>query len=151
MYRKFYDTLFELLQKENFFQANYQMVQNLTHEYLHFGTLSNLVNGHASGHNLHALSYEFVYKNKDKAYQLAEQVAESLCELDPGILNLQKNFIFDKNQQYPIVVHTEVELESGVSKPRSYQIVPKISKNEQFEFYRCRRNGLLKNKIINLN
>ena len=150
-YRKFYDTLFELLQKENFFQANYQMVQNLTHEYLHFGTLSSLKSGQAGGHNLHSLSYEFVYKNKDKAYQLAKQVAESLCELKSGILNLQENFMFDKNQQYPIVVHTEFELESGVSKPISYQICSKINTDDQFEFYRFRRNGLIKNKIVNLN
>jgi radical SAM superfamily enzyme YgiQ (UPF0313 family) len=148
-YRKFYDTLFEFLQKENFFQDNYQMIQNLTSEYLHRGTISKFDNTQ-SGHNLHSMSYEFIYKNKDKAYKLVQQMVESLCELDTSIRHLQENFIFDKNQQYPVMVHAEFELESGANKPTLYRLDSRIKSDEHFNFYRYRRQGLTKNKIVNL-
>jgi hypothetical protein len=144
-YRQFYDYLFEQLQKENFFQEHFNQIRSIVERYLQTGEITtSLIK---SGHNIHSLSFEFLYNHKHQAYQLSRSAAENFCSLEPGIVTFQNNFVFDSNQTFPVTVHLEFDLFSWQNSAHIYNIVPRISTDQEFDFYRYRRQGLLKNKF----
>jgi hypothetical protein len=91
-----------------------------------------------------------MYKNKSEAFNLGKQVAESFINLDPNVVTLQENFIYDSNQNYPIFVELNFDLlkNNKHNHLKKYEISPKKILDSEFDFYRYRRHGLIKNKII---
>jgi hypothetical protein len=90
-----------------------------------------------------------MYENRFKAYALAKTVAESFCELEPGIDLLQDNFIFGSEQQYPVTAQIDFDLSTWQDGSNCYEIRPKTT-TKQFDLYQFRRQGLLKNKITKM-
>jgi hypothetical protein len=146
-YRKFYDQMFSYLQEENFFLEHYIKLRNVVDHYLHTGQMLKFDNFSKGGHGIHALSYEFMFKNKLQAYALAKRVTESFCQPESGIVDIQNNFIFDPEQQYPISVDLDFNISDWADSKLSYKIFPKMNLNKKFDFYQYRRQGLIKNKI----
>jgi putative methyltransferase len=146
-YREFYDRLFERLQQENFFLDHFTKLRGVVDHYLHTGEMLKFDNFTNGGHGIHALSYGFIYDNKKKAYALARAVAESFCDVEQGVIDIQTNFIFDPSQQFPISVDLDFDLLTWEDDKSSYEITPKATIDGEFDFYRYRRQGLIKNKI----
>jgi hypothetical protein len=147
-YRQFYDHLFEKLQKENFFQTHFNNIRNVVDHYLQTGEIIGHDSSIKSGHGIHTQSFEFMYMHKHQAYQLAKSVAENFCRLDSGIVTLQNNFVFDTNQKFPIMVELDFDLFSWQNSECIYSVIPSMSVDKKFDFYRHRRQGLLKNKFV---
>lgn len=147
-YRQFYDHLFEELQKENFFQTHFNDIRNVVGHYLRTGELTTHDSFTKNGHGIHTQSFEFMYNHKHQAYQLAKLVAENFCRLNSGIVTLQNNFVFDTNQEFPIIVELDFDLISWQNSACIYSVIPKMSVDKKFDFYRHRRQGLLKNKFV---
>jgi putative methyltransferase len=146
-YRQFYDRLFELLPTSGF-QDHFNRLREVVDHYLHTGQMlqfDSFTKGQ-NGHGIHALSYGFMYENRFKAYALAKTVAESFCELEPGIDLLQNNFIFDSEQQYPVTAQIDFDLSTWQDGANCYEIRPKTTATKQFDLYQFRRQGLLKNR-----
>jgi hypothetical protein len=149
-YRQFYDSLFELLPTSGF-QDHYNRLRQVVDHYLHTGQMlqfDSFTKGQ-NGHGIHALSYGFMYENRFKAYELAKTVAESFCQLEPGIDLLQDNFIFGSEQQYPVTAQIDFDLSTWQDGSNCYEIRPKTT-TKQFDLYQFRRQGLLKNKITKM-
>ena len=151
-YRQFYDRLFELL-PDGVFQDHYNRLRQVVDHYLHTGQMLQFdsFTKNQSGHGIHALSYGFMYENRFKAYELVKTVAESFCELEPGIDLLQNNFLFDPEQQYPVTAQIDFDLGTWQDGSNCYEIRPKLTAHKQFDLYQFRRQGLLKNKITKIN
>jgi hypothetical protein len=146
-YRAFYDQLFARLQQDNFFLDHFVKMRGVVDHYLHTGEMLKFDNFTNSGHGIHALSYRFMYENKNQASELAREVAESFCEVEQGLINIQNNFIYDPSQQFPITVDLAFDLYNWQDEPCRYEINLKASIDEEFDFYSYRRRGLIKNKI----
>jgi putative methyltransferase len=148
-YRQFYDHLFDLLQSDNFFQEHFKKIKSVVSHYLHTGEMLKLDQFTKGGHVIHASSYEFIYNNKQQAYELSQTAAKNFCDLPTGLIQLQNSFIFDPEQSFPITVNLDFDLNSWQENNCSYKIEPNITTTDQeFDFYRYRRLGLIKNKII---
>jgi hypothetical protein len=146
-YRQFYDRVFEKLHEETFFHDHFVELQKVVDHYLRTGQMKKFENHTRGGHGIHALSYGFMYENRNEAYALARQVAESFCELEPGLDTVQQNFIFDPEQQYPVQAELDFDLSTWTNTTTCYTINPKMYLNKEFDFYQYRRQGLIKNKI----
>ena len=146
-YRDFYDRLFEQLQQDNFFLDHFTKLRGVVDHYLHTGEMLKFDNFTKGGHGIHALSYEFIYDNKNQAYELAREVAKSFCDLESGLIDIQTNFIYDPGQKFPITVDLGLDLQSWQDGPFCYEISSKAKIDGEFDFYRYRRQGLIKNKI----
>jgi radical SAM superfamily enzyme YgiQ (UPF0313 family) len=149
-YRQYYDKFFELLQQKNFFLNHFIGLRGVVDHYLHTGEMLKFDNFTKGGHGIHALSYGFIYDNKKEAYALAKTVAESFCEVDQGIIDLQNNFIYDYSQQFPIEIKLNFDLLTWKDEKSLYAISPKSTIDGEFDFYRYRRQGLIKNKITKI-
>jgi len=149
-YRQFYDCMFELLQQPIFFKEHFDKLYQVVDHYLHTGEMIKFDNHTRGGHGIHALSYGFMYENKLQAYALAKTVTQSFGELEPGIEQIQNNFIFDLNQQYPVAISAEFDLSTWQNSNNTYYINPKIKNTKEFDFYQYRRQGLIKNKIVKI-
>lgn len=149
-YRQYYDKFFELLQQKNFFLNHFIGLRGVVDHYLHTGEMSKFDKFTRGGHGIHALSYGFIYDNKKEAYALAKTVAESFCEVDQGIIDLQNNFIYDYSQQFPIEIELNFDLLTWKDEKSLYGISPKSTIDGEFDFYRYRRHGLIKNKITKI-
>ena len=149
-YRDFYDRLFEKLQQTNFFLDHFTKLRGVVDHYLHTGQMLKFDNFTKGGHGIHALSYGFIYENKKQAYALAQEVAESFCEIETGLIDVQTNYIYDPGQKFPITVNFSFDLLTWQDEPCSYTINPKATIDGEFDFYRYRRQGLIKNKITKI-
>jgi radical SAM superfamily enzyme YgiQ (UPF0313 family) len=149
-YRAFYDKLFETFKENGFFSEHYKKLKEVVTKYLYTGEMTKFDAFVKGGHGIHAISYEFMYKNKSEAFNLGKQVAESFINLDPNVVTLQENFIYDSNQNYPIFVELNFDLlkNNKHNHLKKYEISPKKILDSEFDFYRYRRHGLIKNKII---
>jgi hypothetical protein len=148
-YRQFYDQLFACLQHHNtVFQEHFQKLHSVVDHYLHTGKMIKFDNYNASGHGIHALSYEFVYNNRNQAYALSQAVAELFGHVPDSVISVQKNFVYDPDQSYPVRVDTEYDLANWESAPSQYVIDAKFPIGQEFDFYALRRQGLVKNKFV---
>jgi radical SAM superfamily enzyme YgiQ (UPF0313 family) len=146
-YRKFYDKLFQRLHTDNYFSQHFLQLREVVEHYLHTGEMLKFDNFTKGGHGIHSLSYGYMYTNKSHAYELVKEVAKSFCQLDKGIEDIQHNFIYDSEQKFPITINLYFDLFTGVDKQCVYEISLKEEINDEFDFYRYRRHGLIKNKI----
>ena len=130
-YHDYYTKLFEMLQTDIFFASHFHKIKNILTNFLTAGG-STETQDNKQGHNLHALSYGFVYENRHEAYRLAIEVADLFRQSDSVVKQLQQNFLYDETKSYPLHID-------------GYKIIPRLSGS--FEFYRNRRQGSFKNKI----
>lgn len=151
-YREFYDRMYELL-PTSVFADHFKRLREVVDCYLYTGEMlkfDNFAKGQ-NGHGIHALSYGYMYDNRVQAYALAQQVAESFGQLEPGVDVVQNNFIFEKDQQYPVTADLDFDITTWNDASNSYEINPKIAgTTTQFDFYQFRRQGLLKNRITKI-
>jgi putative methyltransferase len=146
-YRQFYDCMFDRLQQENFFQKHFQQLQHIVSRYLHTGEMQKL-DGFKGGHSIHAVSYGFVYGNKEQAYALSLEIARTFAEVETDLVSIQSNFLFDPLQSYPIDISLPYSITSWQETETHYRIKPRAVIEKDFDFYRSRRQGLIKNHIM---
>ena len=60
---------------------------------------------------------------------------------------LQEFFIFDTSHSYPVIVDLDFDFNSWSKSPGKYTITSRIPDDADFDFYRSRRKGYIKNKI----
>lgn len=153
-YRAYYDAMYDAIEKSPVLGEHFNLIRQTIKEYLTTGTYDKkkwTASGQQGGHAMYALSYKFIYDNKQQVFDLAQQVAEQFASLPNGLEKLQENVIFDFDQNYPIDVQVDLDIRSW--KPSKTQYT--ISRNERFndldpndiDYYRLRRAGVYKNKI----
>ena len=126
---------------------HYQKLRAVVDHYLHTGEMMELDSFVKGGHGIHAFSYGFMYDNKKQAYAIAQEVCTTLCDVEAGVIDLQNNFIYDPDQKFPITVNLDFDLSTWQDAACSYEITPKVTVDERFDFYRYRRQGLIKNNL----
>ena len=132
-YKKYYDTLFNMVQQHKIFGNHFKELKSLVTTYLKQGKL-DIDETKSHGHNLHSFSYEFLYNNKQAAYDLAIECGEHFINLTESDKFTQKHFLFDKDTKYPLYC-------------RDIVINPQLQDTTDFDFYALRRKNLLKNNI----
>jgi radical SAM superfamily enzyme YgiQ (UPF0313 family) len=143
-FRQFYDRLFSLIDT-SFFKDHFNSLKQEVSTYLHTGNLLN--SSKSRGHTLHSISYEYFYQNKSQAFNLGKTVAESFTNIENSVNLYQENFIYDETQTYPINLTLDFNFLDNKNESLEYQIIPREPLNEKFDFYRYRRQGLIKNRL----
>jgi len=144
-YKDFYNIYYDKIKSNTVLGAHYAEVRSIAHTYLTTGDApENFVGGHA----LHAMSYKYIYDNKDIAVDLALETLSELTNYDSRIEQLQRAFIVDSATNYPCIVSTDYNVFSGKLLTTQYTFTPK-EKNLTFDdFYILRRKGLIQNQLL---
>jgi radical SAM superfamily enzyme YgiQ (UPF0313 family) len=132
-YFTFYNKFFDAVQKDNVFSEHFQNIKIMITQHL---STNNSADENNVLYNVLASSYEFLYQNRQEAYRLAIEVTKYFGIDDPIISQVQQNFIYESNKSYPIRIG-------------NYELFPRIT--GEFDFYRTRRQGLFKNKVVMIN
>ena len=132
-YRIFYDYLYEKIKKSNIFSKQYLFVKNSFKKYL------TIPHGSLRQSSLYEVSYDFIYKNKEEAFQLAMNSYEYfLKKKNDTIKQMQEAYIYDENHTYPI----------SISYKNKDYVIDCWLKNRKNVFALRRRGGLYKNKLM---
>ena len=156
-YRAYYDALYSAVESSTVLGEHFNAIRSTIREYLTTGTYDKerwRATGQQGGHAMYAISYRFVYDNRQAVFDLAEQVAEQFAPLPEGLARLQANVIFDFDQEYPVTISSDYNIMSWSHQPTQYR----ISRNPRFsdldpmdiDYYRLRRAGVYKNQIEEL-
>jgi hypothetical protein len=139
-YREFYDQLMENILNDPALRKIYDHMRLNIEQLLRTGTFDDtLISG---GHNIIFLECLDLYKHKEHIFNLYK---------DNDIIDLQRHFIFDVNQTYPLKIDCDFDIKSNIIKDITYNIESKVMHKsfEEFEetFYILRRKGILKNRL----
>jgi len=143
-YQTLYDQLFKLISTSTVFQEHYHTVRNKTHQYLTQGVIDGV-----GGHAIHSISYEFMYQHQQHAAELAMAALSTLTAVDQDLIELQRGFIVDFDQQYPLTLTTSYNIITGAQESTMYKFTAKSS-SAIGDFYTARRKGLIKNRMETL-
>jgi len=146
-YRHFYDKLFDIVKIDTFFKEYVDKMYSFVRRYLTTGEMTEFDNHKRGGHGIHAVSYEFMYKNKLEIFRIVES-ASSFFDLENfDVLKLQEKFIFDETASYPDYLELKVDVSTWKDVHTKYKISSRASIDEKFDFYQYRRKGFIKNRI----
>ena len=174
-YRTFYDQLFLDISTSDNFKEHFDQLRQLVTNYLYTGEIINIdgVNKGAfatklSGHSIHAISFEWMYHQRNNAFDFIKSSAEKITTLPLWVLELQRAFIFDPNTQYPLTIRGDYDIINELDQLIEYNITsplvigntnkdrwgiteltnPNEKTDIKFNFYVYRRKGLLKNLLL---
>lgn len=143
-YKDFYNIYYNKIKADSVLGKHYAEVLQIATTYL---TTGNVPDNFVGGHALHAMSYKYIYDNKDIAVKLAMETLSELTNYDSRIEQLQRAFIVDSATEYPCIVSTDYNVFSGKTLTTQYTFTPK-EKNLTFDdFYILRRKGLIQNQL----
>lgn len=148
-YRQFYQHVWQKIWCDDVISSHLRDLQTIVDQYLRTGRLlKQSVVG--SGHNLHAISYGWLYQNKQEVFRALRCIAQDFMDLPAGLICLQENFLLDPKVAYPVETQLDFDILSWQDRTKKYQIWPMMSFDTEFDFdfYRYRRQGMIKNKII---
>ena len=145
-YLDFYQHLFTQIKEHAVFKQHYATINGVVEKYLYQGVIDQGVAGHA----IHAMSYQYLYNNKELVYQLGQQLAESLKVSDLQISEFQSCFIFNSETTYPFDITLNYDISTWQQQTTCYRIESRLLGVQDYNFYRNRRQGQLKNKITKL-
>jgi len=146
-YRVFYDKVFEMLHENNELSEHFVSFKESLRDFLTTGKIAKH-NNFKEGHAFHKASYEYLYKNKNKIYDLAIVAAKSFTEIDVSVIELQKHSVYDQNESYPININSNINIDNWTSDKVNYTIEAKIEKDKEFNFYYSRRQGYIRNRVL---
>lgn len=136
-YKEFYDKLLLDIKDSNL-RPIYEYVRKNTENFFYNGELDTGL----SAHNLVFAGCLEIYKNKEQLYEILSKYE---C------LDLQRAYIYDINQQYPIQINCDFNVTNNKIEPINYKIEPKVKFDSIVDFtesfYMLRRKGLLKNRL----
>ena len=75
------------------------------------------------------------------------EISKQLTDIPNSIIDLQKNFVYDPNTTYPIIITSEYDMQTWKKNKTEYQIDNNILQGEYNNLYLIRRSGLIKNKF----
>jgi hypothetical protein len=147
-YRTFYDLLLTAIQSDTILGNHYQEVKQTTKSYFNNGILINQEK--ILGNGIHAMSYEYLFNNKEMINRFALNFVKQLTDIPNSIAELQNHFVYDENIVYPIKVLSDYNTQTWEKSKIIYQIKNNVSKGSYQNIFAIRRKGLIKNKFTQL-
>lgn len=148
-YRKFYDHIWQEIWQDEFLCAHLEELQTIVSDYLETGRLSS-ADKSGGGHVLHARSFTWLHQNRHKVYDSIKKMVSTLIDLPDSLIQLQQNYLIDPEVKYPVKLNLAFDISTWRFQSQNYEILPRLDPTKNFDFYRYRRQGLVKNKIIAL-
>ena len=141
-YRVFYDVMFKELETNASFVDHFNKLKENTYHYLKFGEfVDDNVRGHALGSN----SFEYIFNNKQLAYDLGQKCTSTFINDTKIIDSIQRLMIYDTTLILPKPIVSPWDLHTWEPVETEYIVSSKINTGVQYNFYTARRNNLLKN------
>lgn len=146
-YREFYDKLFESIKKDsNIIGPYYKLLYGRLYEYMKTGKITT---DGDTGHSLEcsmAHAYEVFWDNKNEVFDLVK----SCWNVPDDIFNLQKQFVYDPDVEYPYAVKTSVDIDTGESGQIKYNMINNRSESDRYNMWAIKRQGFDKNTLERL-
>ena len=96
-----------------------------------------------TGHSLEcsmAHAYEVFWDNKNEVFDLVK----SCWNVPDDIFNLQKQFVYDPDVEYPYAVKTSVDIDTGESGQIKYNMINNRSESDRYNMWAIKRQDLTK-------
>jgi hypothetical protein len=132
-YRTFYDKFYEVIKKDSLGGSLLSNVEEILINYLEHGKVPD----NKKWGNVVALTLSesyggnFIYDNRDYFIGLGIDTGKEFCELDKGIIDLQRAFIKNDNLQYPYIVKSNIDIDRWEYHQCDYQINCRVSVSHQ--------------------
>jgi radical SAM superfamily enzyme YgiQ (UPF0313 family) len=143
-YREFYDAVFARVQQpDSELYAIWSKFNAKLRDF--FETGENDMGNHAIDHE----SFLLWYQNRHSIYQLVAEVAENFAEIPNSVHELQRLFIVE-DCAYPIVYHSEYDLDTWQQTPRQYTISAwrqGVNLNHFDDIKELIKRGQIKNRV----
>ena len=151
-FREYYDLMFTMIQDSLDWSTHYQMVRDTVYHYLSTGRLLNNESLPNCVHPIYAISYDYIYRNMDKAIFLAHKVASTFAMVPETVSELQAWFVVDASRSYPTVIELSIDPDSYqmLDNTRSYSVNTALRPGEPFDLYRLKRKGTFRNRFVPL-
>ena len=148
-YKTFYDNFLNTIKNNLKLNEIYSITREKISNFLHTGE-------EPDSHSLIYNAMLDIYQSKQEIFNEIENLLRSLNVYDVDIVNLQKIFIFDKDNIYPVNVSCNYDLELDEVVYTEYNVSAKLLKKDindlkLTDFLRWRKKGLLKNRLEKLN
>jgi putative methyltransferase len=145
-YRDFYDRMFEKIKASPILGEHYSNLRKVVHHYLTTGHIDDDY-CNKGGHGIHSVSYEYFFQRQGQIKSFASDVARSFVDIDPSVEILNSNFLFSPEQDYPLFIDLEFDPMDWKKEKSRCILSSQLLMDENFDFYKFRRQGLIKNKI----
>ena len=146
-YRMFYDEIFEKVQTDNGIIGEYfQKLKFDVKNYLTEGILPDNKSGHSLEFNS-PNDFSFFMNNRNEVFALIDKSLVKFGGITNEFWDLQKNFVYDSEVDYPITISSSVDTTTWEDKPTSLMVSNKRDESIRNDFWVLRRKGLLKNTV----
>jgi hypothetical protein len=97
-----------------------------------------------------------MYEQKKYLYEWLATLVKSMADLPQSVQLLQENFIFDYDKQYPIFIESDFDVKTWEQKKTIYSVEThekffKLRDYSEQDFFRLRRQGIHKNRFLEIN
>jgi hypothetical protein len=143
----FYDEIFEKVQTDNGIIGKYfQKLKFDVKNYLTEGILPDNKSGHSLEFNS-PNDFSFFMNNRNEVFALIDKSLVKFGGITNEFWDLQKNFVYDSEVDYPITIPSSVDTTTWEDKPTSLMVSNKRDESIRNDFWVLRRKGLLKNTV----
>jgi radical SAM superfamily enzyme len=155
-YRKFYDKLFENIQKtvDNVSHHEYNKINSALISIYTTGKCGTADDKNSTiTSTFHTTMYEF-YANIKDILKISIETAKQFCEVDEGIIEIQKRFILNDVYEPNCTITSNFDIDTWEKSTSLYKIessVPNLELNPDTIAIKIRRTKALRNKIYKIN
>lgn len=150
-YKDFYDGVWQDLNSDPQLRDHINTIKHYTYTYLTQGKVSELEAGAFRGHSIYSMSYKFLYDHRTHINdQLQLSIAARWGDIPFEVSQCQSVNLYDHRKIYPITFGGDLDIESWQPAAVIYTVHSQLpsSLEPTDQFYRLRRQGKLKNRII---
>jgi hypothetical protein len=120
-FRTFYDFLLENIITDEVMSKKYQSLYNTIYTYLTTGSLDSSVGGHA----LHTSTKAWMSENRFEIFNFVYDVGKKLKDIPIWVHELQKEFLYNSESTYPILINGTCDIINEVDESVTYSVQPK--------------------------
>ena len=142
-YREFYDKLFERIKSDPIlFGDHYKNLYNKIYNYMTTGKVLDST-GHALEMSM-ATDFNLFWEHKEHTFNLIFDC----WGVDSRVMNLQKEFVYNPKQDYPIKLSLPFNLDTWEDQETEYNVCNAREESERDNMWLLKRLGLDKNTIV---
>ena len=142
-YREFYDKLFERIKSDPIlFGDHYKNLYNKIYNYMTTGKVVDST-GHALEMSM-ATDFNLFWEHKEHTFNLIFDC----WGVDSRVMNLQKEFVYNPKQDYPIKLSLPFNLDTWEDQETEYNVCNAREESERDNMWLLKRLGLDKNTIV---
>ena len=152
-YRKFYDTMFErIIKDDGHIGESYRNLYDRIYSYMSTGKVAE---DKDRGHKLEmsmATDRDALFEYREKTFEFVKECADALEGVDPDLFAFQKEYVYNPEIEYPLILKLPFDIETPCwdNKDIYYKMTNSRTEEMRYDTWLLIRRGLMKNAIVRM-